>query len=154
MVLILLGSNDCKLAPAAPIPAAGPSAAARLADLTALIFALLPGTTIIVAQLPPLTQPSHDANVQRLNADLVPLLAAQRALGYRVSWVDCHGVLDVTRDMSDDTHPNDAGFEKIAHVWHEGIRDVLRRGWVRDVGEMVPAEVAKGKGVTEKKGRA
>ena len=129
VVLILLGNNDCKwnLESGAP---------ERMGNLTSLIFSLEPKVTILVAQLPPNTVGWVDENIVAFNEAVVPVLRKQRAAGHAVWWVDTHTPLNKTTDMYDDTHPNDSGFEKIGNVFFQGMKDVLKKGWVVSPAKM------------------
>ncbi|KAJ7874945.1 lipolytic enzyme [Mycena olivaceomarginata] len=55
----------------------------------------------------------------------------QRRSSYPVILVDAHAVVAVG-DLADGTHPNDAGYKRIAKVFYDGIQERFSKGWIFD----------------------
>lgn len=64
--------------------------------------------------------------VTSYNQSLPATVAARRAAGPRIAWVDLHAVLTPADLLPDGVHPTQAGLEKIAQAWFEAITAALR----------------------------
>ena len=59
-------------------------------------------------------------------------LAYQKGLqGKRIVLVDMHGADGPDEsDLVDGTHPNDLGYQKMATIWHRGVREAVSKGFL------------------------
>ncbi len=114
VVLLLCGTNDARQNN--NIGGAG----GRIDHFIAGIEAADPGARILVGTIPPLVY--NDDGVRRLNADAAAAVAKRAAAGEKVSLVDHYSTLNsVTDIISDRTHPNVAGYDKMARNWFNAL---------------------------------
>jgi lysophospholipase L1-like esterase len=119
VILLLIGTND--------FSANNPPGLieTRFSNLIADLATRRPFAKIIVSTLPPRTDdPVREALQMDFNAAIPGIVDAQVALGRHVSHVDIHSALELG-DMVDGIHPGEAGCEKMANVWMNGISSVI-----------------------------
>lgn len=126
VILLMAGVNDLGVNQL--------SATHGLAGLDALInklAALRPAAQIIVSTLTPYigtVYPNREAHQQEFNAALPALVAAHQAAGQRVTLCDVRTRVNLanaaTLLCSDGVHPNQAGYNEIALVWFDAIRQL------------------------------
>jgi hypothetical protein len=65
------------------------------------------------------------AQTTQLNSDVNAIATSRIANGDDIIVVDMESVLDyaIGADMSDEVHPNDAGYTKMAQVWYDALAD-------------------------------
>lgn len=98
------------------------AAPARLAELIDHILAVVPGTTVVVATLPPNAKASTEANILTFNENLRGVVSNRTSEGKRVALVDMHSDWFSLADIGPDgTHPTDLGYLKMAKVFYTGI---------------------------------
>jgi lysophospholipase L1-like esterase len=121
VVLLLLGTNDVlqdlDLA----------TAPARLAALVDRIHELRPATTVVVSSLPPLADPTDDAQARAYNAELAGLVRRRAAAGRPVRFVDSRSAVS-RADLSDGVHLTARGYSKLAGAWLPALLAALGRG--------------------------
>ena len=103
-----------------------PNAPARLAALVDAIASAAPTASVLVASVPPITDPGCGcgAAVDAYNAGVRVVVADKAAAGYPVSFVD---MSDVTAaDLPDGIHPDETGQAKIAEAWFRALEQVPR----------------------------
>ncbi|WP_413798282.1 SGNH/GDSL hydrolase family protein [Streptomyces iranensis] len=113
-VLLLIGTNDMNQN---YDTAQAPTRLARLIDQ---IQETRPACEVFVATVPPQSNPTRERRVKAYNAALPEVVAAK---GQRVHLVDMYDAM-TTADLADGIHPNQAGHEKMARVWHGALRSV------------------------------
>jgi lysophospholipase L1-like esterase len=110
LILLHIGTNDINRGDAAGAPA-------NLSALLDVILARSPDTRIIVAQI---IHPQTGLDRDFLAFDeAIPGIAASK--GPRISVVDMQNIL-TPRDYANSLHPNDKGYDKMAHAWESAIR--------------------------------
>ncbi len=119
LILLLIGSSDMNRS---VDPKGAPS---RLALLVDAILSDCPNTQLIVTQIPPLGDAAAEERAKAFNAAIPELVRVRAGAGKLISLVDLHAAL-AAGDLADGTHPNAAGYEKIARAWMEAIRAVAR----------------------------
>ncbi len=112
IVLILVGSNDVGLA--IDLPHAG----ARLDGLISHIQALDPGVFVYVSSIPVIT--NNQAAAKDYNRQVSEIAHARESRGEAVHFVDSAAVFSPS-DTGDQAHPNNSGYDKIAHLWRDAI---------------------------------
>ena len=118
VVLLHIGTNDANDGDFA-------NAINRLDALITLIATNRPYAHIIVTSLLPRTEPAINASITNQFNPFVPgLVAAQAALGRRVTYLDMHAYL-TTNDLADIAHPTQAGYNKMAAAWLPAITNVI-----------------------------
>ncbi len=103
----------------------------RLAQLIDQINALLPLTTILVAQIIPRADHAFMNQQTQIYNMAIPDLVQTRVLqGMPVQYVDMYDVVSV-HDLADELHPNDNGYKKMASVWYNALLPILTHtyGW-------------------------
>ncbi|KIQ69272.1 GDSL-type esterase/lipase family protein [Wenxinia marina] len=106
-----------------------------IADLRSLIISLSEAATeavILVSSIPPiiaeLKGEDRSATADAFNALLPDLIAELAAAGINVAYVDMSSLTetDISRPPVDSgLHPNQAGYEHIADLWHQALEDNL-----------------------------
>jgi lysophospholipase L1-like esterase len=119
VVLLQIGTNDIIYHDAVS------SAPARLRSLLLLITSTLPGTTVIVAQITPLRDPTLNAQVIAYNRTIPSIVKGLDAQDLPVRYVDMYDAVPVSA-LEDGIHPNDSGYAAMASVWYQGLRTLLK----------------------------
>lgn len=115
-------------------------AVSRLGGLLDVIFGDCPDATVVVAQLVPSgLNATWDGLVQTYNAALAQLVTGRIAQGQHLVLVDMHSVINPVTDLSDEVHPNDAGYQIMAEQWYQGINQAAVQGWIGDPVYVNPA---------------
>lgn len=115
IVLVHLGTNDMYQNPN--------GADTRLGTLIDHIVADAPNALVVVASIIPF--PSQASTVNTFNK-AVPGVVKQRAdAGKHVVYVDMYSALTPSDLGSDQIHPNEGGYEKMAMVWYNAIKPSL-----------------------------
>ena len=125
IVTILVGTNDM-------VQNIGDGAPERLGTLIDNILNWEWLTLVVVSTLPPSGNVDTNARIDTYNAALPAIVKQRTDAGRSVILVDSHAVIAVG-DLVDGTHPNDAGYERIGHVFYEGIKLAESKGWLFDV---------------------
>ncbi|KAK1831289.1 family 3 putative carbohydrate esterase [Podospora conica] len=128
LVLINAGTNDA--VQNRNVTSAGDRMAALIDD----VLTWSPRATVVLSTLLVNRNPATERNVRRINEQLAAVAAAMQAAGRRVWLVDMHDGAEgapVLGDLADDTHPNDAGYAKMANVWLAGLVRVADLGWLQ-----------------------
>lgn len=98
------------------------NASQRLAALVDRIFTAVPGVTIIVSTLLPNGNTAAEANILQYNSELASVVSSRSAAGKRITLVDMHSSQFSLADVGPDgIHPTDAGYQKMAPVFYNGI---------------------------------
>lgn len=123
------GSNDClqgfKLA----------EAGKRLDDLLETLWRASPGATVILSSLLVNQDKAIDLRVKAFNEQAGAMARIKALEGKRLVFVDMQGDDGPSiEDLVDDgTHPNDAGYDKMANIWLRGIQVASNRGYLHRV---------------------
>jgi lysophospholipase L1-like esterase len=126
VVTLLVGTNDALQ----NIDPAG--APARLTSLIQDVLDAPPLTLVVLSTLPPNANTAANALINTYNAALPGVVKGFTDAGRSVVLVDSHAVIAVG-DLVDGTHPNDAGYARIAKVFYDGIQTAFANGWIFDV---------------------
>ena len=119
-----IGSNDClqghKL----------DEARKRLSRLLEGLWAASPGSTVVLSSLLVNGDAQVDLRITGFNREIETMAREMALAGKRVVFVDMHGGDGpVVGDLVDDgTHPNDAGYAKMARIWLRGIQEASSGG--------------------------
>ncbi|OWP06709.1 GDSL-like Lipase/Acylhydrolase [Marssonina coronariae] len=123
LVLLNAGTNDC--IQNVDIT----NAANRLGALINTLFSSIPGVTVIASTLLP--NVNNENCVQTVNSMIPAMIAALQEQGKKVLYVDFHSIHFSTADIgTDGTHPTEAGYQKMAAVWYQGIQTASAAGWI------------------------
>jgi lysophospholipase L1-like esterase len=112
VVLIHLGTNDC----AQNFDVA--NAHNRMGQLVDKIFARIPKVTIIVSKILPNGNGNTNNNIKIFNDNLNAMVAARP--GRKLQLVDMYTPFSLA-DISDGTHPTDAGYIKMASSYAKSV---------------------------------
>ncbi|GHJ08704.1 hypothetical protein TPA0907_30710 [Micromonospora humidisoli] len=122
VVTLHIGTNDMRSSEGAE------GAPKRLRALIEDVLDQAPETTVLVATLILSNDPAVNARVQDYNRQIPGIVANLRAQGRYVRTVDMSAV--TAADMTDNLHPNAAGFGKMAAAWRAAIVDALHEHWI------------------------
>lgn len=127
VVLVNAGTNDA--AQGRDVAAAGRRMEAMLRDL----WDMSPRAVVVLSTLLVNKNAAIERNVLSINAQFREVAARLREReGKRIVLVDMHGDDGPkTADLVDDTHPNDAGYRKMAEIWVKGLVAASEAGWLQ-----------------------
>jgi lysophospholipase L1-like esterase len=125
IVTLMIGTNDMNDGDDVP------DAPARLAALIDSITGTDPTLLLVVAQITPSQTDTLNTTIQAYNATIPALVQARATAGKHVAIVDMYDAFTAdadykTAELSDNLHPNDAGYAVMAGVWYEKIGALLR----------------------------
>jgi lysophospholipase L1-like esterase len=117
--LVLVGTNDC--VQNRDIPKAGERLHSMIDDL----FTASPRATVVLSSLIVNRNSTIDGRVKDVNAQYKKLADELRAAHKRVVFADMHGAdgPQVNDLVADGTHPTDAGYKKLAHIFYKALVD-------------------------------
>ncbi|KAI0012547.1 carbohydrate esterase family 3 protein [Xylariaceae sp. FL0662B] len=119
LVLINAGTNDCLQ----NIDIAG--ASARVQSLLDVVYGASPRAAVVLSTLLVNGDPDAQARTQDFNAQLRTLTAMLQLAGKPITLVDMQSSAGPTLDdLVDGTHPDDAGYQKMANLWLGGIQEL------------------------------
>ena len=117
-VLLMIGTNDItqdyQLS----------TAPDRLSGLIDQITNTLPGAQVLVASIPPLSDPTNNAKANQYNAAIPGIVNDKRAQGKLVTFVDVNAVL-TTADLADGVHLTSTGYAKDGDAWFTALQPLL-----------------------------
>ncbi|MFC5718577.1 GDSL-type esterase/lipase family protein [Streptomyces gamaensis] len=111
----------------------------RLGHLVDQITAASPDTVVLVSSLVPNADAQGQKRVEKYNAEVPRVVEERRAKGLRVDYVDMGAV--TVQDLSDELHPNDAGYVKMTNSFYQGIMRAAVKGWIRENVTVQPAPI-------------
>ncbi|KAI4693397.1 uncharacterized protein J4E88_001768 [Alternaria novae-zelandiae] len=121
VVLLHAGTNDLNRGNPSSEPDA--DAPRRLGLLLDDVLKAVPNAVVIVAKIIPSKQSGLNANIKTFNNALPAIVAARVSKGSKVSIVDMN-VLSTSSELSDNLHPNVAGYARMGDIWNAGIKAV------------------------------
>lgn len=134
VVLLHLGTNDMiknvKIA----------NAPARMSTLIDKIYFSCPDAVILVAKVMHSRNETITNRIIRYNIGLETVIKNHQDVDKHILGIDMDYAIGPS-DFSDDTHPNDVGYEKMARKWYHGIRKAARHKWIRTPFEVSPYDL-------------
>ncbi|PBP16288.1 hypothetical protein BUE80_DR012963 [Diplocarpon rosae] len=126
VVLLHVGSNDMSGNKDVA------NAHTRLARVIDKLFSSIPGVTIIASTLLPRSDATIEARTKIYNQNIVAMVHERQRAGKKLLYVDFSSTWFSLSDLlqSDGQHPTDAGYSKMAYVWHQGIQAADAQGWL------------------------
>ncbi|KAI0857102.1 carbohydrate esterase family 3 protein [Xylaria cubensis] len=125
VVLINVGTNDCS--GNVDIPNAGKRMSSMLDD----VYKGSTRATVILSTLLVRSDATAQKCVENVNSQFKTVAAAQRAKGRRIVLVDMQPPAGpTTAQLVDGTHPTDAGYDKMATIWFNGIKQADNAGFL------------------------
>jgi lysophospholipase L1-like esterase len=109
VILLHLGTNDLNQGVSPAV------AQTRLDTLLRKIYADIPTVTVVVAGIIQMNPAS--AQVTAYDALIPALVTKYSAAGKHIQFVDMSATLDPAMDYSDNLHPNQGGYDKMAAAW-------------------------------------
>jgi lysophospholipase L1-like esterase len=97
----------------------------RVARLLEGLWEVCPDSTIILSSLLVNRDAQVDKRIQGFNHELALLAEALARAGRKITFADMHSLDGPAADdlRADDTHPDDIGYEKMAHIWRKSIQE-------------------------------
>jgi lysophospholipase L1-like esterase len=125
IVTLMIGTNDVNLNDDLP------NAPVRLAALVDSILQTDSKLLLVVAQITPTQTDAENSSVLAYNSAIPALVQERATAGRHVAMVDMYDAFtaDATyksADLSDNLHPNDAGYDRMAKVWYDAVGSLLR----------------------------
>ncbi|WP_264778263.1 apiosidase-like domain-containing protein [Deinococcus aetherius] len=145
VVLLMIGTNDIiqnRDVPGAP---------ARLGRLLDQMFARRPDLRILVSSLPPLQNPGENRRVEQYNAAIPGLVKSRADGGRKITFVNAGAALTLA-DLADGVHPTASGYNKLAGLWYQALRQTPGVVRVQPVPDRVFLEPAPGGSVVNESG--
>ena len=124
IVLLMIGTND--------IVWGVLDEPTKLGNLIDQIIADAPKALVVVAQIGPSNDDSRTALIKAYNDGIPAVVQARVAAGKHVAMVDMFTPFVSNPDykialLSDEVHPNDAGYVIVGQTWYQAIQSVLPR---------------------------
>ncbi|SFD43442.1 Chitinase, GH18 family [Streptomyces aidingensis] len=98
----------------------GTATAEKMRSFLDEIYFASPTTTVLIGTLPPSTNPTYQARIDAYNSALRTIAQDKLDSGAKVVLVELGSV--TPQDIVHEIYPNDAGHQKIAHAFAEGVR--------------------------------
>ncbi|KAG4277787.1 chitinase [Fusarium proliferatum] len=99
-----------------------------LASIIDGLFQNAPDTTVLVAPVIWANNPRMQKNTDRFNPQVISIIEERQKAGKHILEVP----IDINAgDLSDEKHPNDSGYEKMADAWLKAILEADKRGWLK-----------------------
>jgi len=124
IILLLIGTNDVSERSYHDFTHAPDRLDSLISRISSKTSGLQPDAHMIVAKIPPRADSGDESATQWYNTELVTIVQQHIALGENISLVDMHTPLTVS-DLSDGVHLTQAGYDKVAGVWYDGIMAVI-----------------------------
>lgn len=122
IVLLMIGTNDMLSSDTYSYA----TATDRLEELIYQITEHSPNTELLVASIPPLSDPIANARVIYFNSVVPAIVNDYYRKGKRVYYANMHDVLAL-EDLADGTHPNETGYQKMASVWYKSLTNLMAK---------------------------
>ncbi len=124
IVLLMIGTND--------IVWKVPDEPTKLGNLIDKIIADAPQALVVVAQIGPSNDDARTALIRAYNDGIPAVVQARVAAGKHVAMVDMFTPFVSnpnykTALLSDEVHPNSAGYVIVGQTWYQAIQSVLPR---------------------------
>jgi lysophospholipase L1-like esterase len=124
IILMMIGTNDIN----GNIDVT--NAPTRLAALIDQITTAAPAALLVVAQIVPTTTDATNTRIMAYNAAMPALIAQRATAGKHVQLVNMYGAFTAHADyktslMTDDLHPNTAGYALLGMTWYQTVAGLL-----------------------------
>ncbi len=116
IILLHIGTNDIT---------AGEQDANEVSNILDEIDRFSTDIKVILALI--IDRQTHSPVTTQFNIDVNTMAQNRIAGGDDIIIVDMEHTLNYTTDMSDNLHPNDSGYVKMASVWYSALTDILVR---------------------------
>lgn len=104
----------------------------RMDNLIGYLRTEVPDVTIILSTLLPSKVEPQNSNVNIINQGYRNLVQSRAGNGHKVLLAELNDGFITTGDISDNIHPNEEGFRKMAAVWSLAILDAEGKGWLTE----------------------
>lgn len=125
IILLMIGTNDIDLS----VDVA--SAPTRLGALLDKVTTAAPNALVVLAKLTPLNYDAGNTRVRAYNDAMPALVQSRAAAGKHLVLVDMYAPFVANANfktalLADQWHPNPAGYQVMATVWYDALKNVLR----------------------------
>lgn len=106
----------------------------RTSNLLEYIWSAAPKSTVILSTLVANADSQVNSRILRVNEQIRSLIDRDFSRGRRIVLADMYttegpGIEDI---ISDDTHPNDVGYEEMARIWFSSIQETAMRCFIHE----------------------
>ncbi len=116
IVLLHIGTNDLYVY-------SGDTSTTDVENILNEIFRFNKNITVVLALI--INQSPPSSAVTQFNINLAAMAGKRIAAGDKIVLVDMEHALDYTTDMTENLHPNDSGYDKMARVWFNALTPLL-----------------------------
>ncbi|CAI4217643.1 unnamed protein product [Parascedosporium putredinis] len=103
----------------------------RMGEMIEYLWKASPNSTVLLSTLLVTADTAVAPRVLHVNEQLRVLAEQSAAEGKRIVFVEMHGPDGPELgDLVDGTHPCDAGYQKMATIWHRGVQEAESKGWL------------------------
>ena len=103
----------------------------RMSEMVRYIWSEAPKSTVLLSTLLHNGCATTEKRICGVNQPFRQMVDDMAAEGHKIILVDMHTTAaPQTDDLTDGTHPNDRGYEKMAEIWFKGIKEAARRGYL------------------------
>lgn len=128
VILLHTGTNEFTLHETEEDPEKAPE---RLEHLIDSLLEKAPGVTLIVAQIIYCPLEFMKDRIPVFNEAIPEIVARKAEAGHKIFTVDMSKIgREGSGDLTDDLHPNDQGYEKMAKLWYEALGAVSEMKWI------------------------
>lgn len=125
LVLLNAGTNNCLQ------NRDWETAAEQMIELFEQVRTASTRVSIVLSTLLVNTDDAVDECVRRVNDQFRALVLDQQARSRKVVLAEMYGPgAPTVDDLVDSTHPGDVGFQNMAAIWFDSIKDAASRGWL------------------------
>jgi lysophospholipase L1-like esterase len=125
LVLVDAGTNNCNSGGTVP------DAGTNITNMINNIYGQSPGSTVILTTILVNSVAAQDACRLDENNQITSLAVKMQAEGQKLVLVDMRGPGGpLVTDLADGRHPNDAGYRKMANIWHGGVQEAIVKGFL------------------------
>ncbi|OJJ60222.1 hypothetical protein ASPSYDRAFT_31023 [Aspergillus sydowii CBS 593.65] len=127
LVLINAGTNDCTQNEADALV----NAKGRMTNMVRSIFDNIDGVTIVLSGLLP--NKNRNECTRSLNNQYRTIVSEMASR--KIVFADTWGSFTFD-DLADTTHPNDAGYKKMADIWWRAVQNAADKGFIRSMNNL------------------
>lgn len=132
MVLINAGTNDAIRSDQNGGASFAQGAQGRMKTMIDDILSKSDGVTVFLSTLLPNGNANANKYVNTINEGYRNLVTSYQSAGKKVQLADMNTGWITASQLPDGTHPDDAGYKKMAAVWDAAFQAAVKKNWIKD----------------------